>query len=96
LADDQAQGLYPTDRRDLPSEFGKLHERMAKVEDDHAIEAKQLSWSTMEISKALVDLNMLPIQGIPLQPWWVKDAMVAFGLVLEWLRGEVPVCEPNA
>jgi hypothetical protein len=41
--------------------LGKLHERMAEVEDDRAVEAKQLSRSTMEISNALVNLNMLPI-----------------------------------
>jgi hypothetical protein len=39
LADDQARGLYPSDGRDLPSKLSKLHERMAEVEDDHAIEA---------------------------------------------------------
>jgi hypothetical protein len=41
--------------------LGKLHERVAEVEDDHAVEAKQLSWSTMEISNALVDSNVLHI-----------------------------------
>jgi hypothetical protein len=44
----------------------------------------------MEISNALVDLNVLPSQGIPSQLQSVKDIMAAFGLVLELLRGEVP------
>jgi hypothetical protein len=61
LNNDQARGLYPPDGRNLWSELGKLHERMAEVEDDHAVEAKQLSRSTMEISNALVNLNVLPI-----------------------------------
>jgi hypothetical protein len=50
----------------------------------------------MEISNALVSLNVLPIQGIPSQPRSVKDVMAAFGLVPEWLHEEVPVHEPNA
>jgi hypothetical protein len=68
---------------------------MAEVEDDHAIEAEQLSWSTMEISNTFVDLNVLPIQGFPSQPRSVKDVMAAFGLVLERPCKEVPVCEPD-
>jgi hypothetical protein len=90
LADDQAQGLYPPDGRDLALEMGKLHKRMAEVEDIYAVDVKQLSRSTMEISNALVDLNVLPSQGIPSQLQSVKDIMAAFGLVLELLRGEVP------
>jgi hypothetical protein len=96
LADDQARGLYPPDGRDLPLELDKLRKHVAEVEDDRAIEAKQLSQLTMEISNALVDLNVMPIQGIPSQPWSVKDVMVAFGWVLEQLRKEVTVREPNA
>jgi hypothetical protein len=68
LVDDQAQGHYPPDGRDLPLELGKLRERVAEVEDDHTVEAEQLSRSTMEISNTLVNLNVLPIQGILSQP----------------------------
>jgi hypothetical protein len=68
LVDYQARGLYSPDGRDLLSELRKLRERVARVEDNRAAEAEQLSWSTMEISNALVDLNMMPIQGIPSQP----------------------------
>jgi hypothetical protein len=46
----------------------KLCERVAGVEDDHAIEVELLSRLVRGISDALVDLNVLPIQGIPLQP----------------------------
>jgi hypothetical protein len=93
---DQAQGHNPPDRRDLPSELGKHRERVAEVEENHTIEGEQLSWSTTKISDGLVNLNVLPIQGIPLLPRPVKDVMVAFGLVLERLREEVPVHEPDA
>jgi hypothetical protein len=40
----------------------------------------------MVISDALVDLNMLPIQGIPTQLQPAKGVLMAFGLVLERLR----------
>jgi hypothetical protein len=69
---------------------------VAEVEDDRAVEAEHLSQSTMEISNALVDLNVLPIQGIPSQPRSIKDVMATFGPVLEWLRREVSVHEPDA
>jgi hypothetical protein len=61
LANDQARGMYPLDGRNLLSELGKLHEHVAKVEDDRVIDAKQLSRSTMEISNTFVNLNVLPI-----------------------------------
>jgi hypothetical protein len=68
LVDDQARGHYPPDGKDLPLELGKLRERVAEAEDDHTVEAEQLSRSTMEISNTLVNLNVLPIQGILSQP----------------------------
>jgi hypothetical protein len=69
-------------------ELEGLREHVARVEDDHADEGKQLSRSIREIFDALVDLNVLPIQDIPLQPWSAKDVLAAFGLVLERLREE--------
>jgi hypothetical protein len=68
-------------------ELGKLHEHVAEVDDNCDVEGKQLSRSTMEISNALVDLNVLPIQGIPSQPRSVQDVMEAFSLVLERICG---------
>jgi chemotaxis protein histidine kinase CheA len=76
--------------------LGKIHEHVAEVEDDRAAEAEQLSRSTMEISNALVNMNMMPIQGIPLQPRMVKDVIAAFTLVLERLHEKAPVREPDA
>jgi hypothetical protein len=75
--------------------LGKLREHVAEFEDERAVEAEQLSWSTMELYKGLVDLNVLPIQVIPSQSRSVKDVMEAFDLVLEWLHKEVLVCEPH-
>jgi hypothetical protein len=51
----------------MPSELGKLREQVVEVEDDRVIDVEQLSHLTMEISNDLVDLNVLPIQGIPSQ-----------------------------
>jgi hypothetical protein len=96
LADTQARGLYPPDGRDLPSELGKLRKHVAEVEGNCIIGAEQLSRSAMEISNTLVDFNVLPIQEIPLQLQSVRDDMVAFSLVLEWLCEEVLVHEPDA
>jgi hypothetical protein len=69
---------------------------VAEVEDDHSIEAEQLSRSTMKISNTLVNLNVMPIQGIPLQSRLVKDVLVVFALVLELLCEKAPVHEPDA
>jgi hypothetical protein len=65
LVEDQARGLYPPNGRSLPSELVKLHQCIAGTEDDHAIEAEELSQSIREISNALVNHNVLPIQDIP-------------------------------
>jgi hypothetical protein len=96
LVDDQAWALYTPDGRDLSSKLGRHYECVAEVEDDHSTEVEQLSWSTMEISNALVDLHMMPIQGIPSQPRLVKNVMEAFALVLERLHEKAPVHEPDA
>jgi hypothetical protein len=50
----------------------------------------------MEISNTLVDLNVMPIQGIPSQPRLVKDVMGDFALVLEPLCEKAQVGEPDA
>jgi hypothetical protein len=68
LITDQAQGFHPSIRRNLLSELEELRERVAEVRAGRAVEGEQLSWLTMAISDALVDLNVLPIQGIPAQP----------------------------
>jgi rubrerythrin len=67
LAEDQARGLYSFHRRNLSAELERLHERVARVEDDHIVEAEQLSRSVQDISNALVDLYVLFIQDIPSQ-----------------------------
>jgi hypothetical protein len=61
LAKDKARGLNPPDGRNLQLKLGKLRVCIAGAEDDHAIEAEQLSRSVREIFDALVDLNVLPI-----------------------------------
>jgi hypothetical protein len=88
LAEDQAQGLYSFDERDLSMEMEKLHVHIPGGEDECAVEAEQPSQSVREISDALVDLDTFPIQDIPLQPRSPKDVLTVFSLILEWLRDE--------
>jgi hypothetical protein len=95
LAEDQARCLYPPNGWSLPSELGKLCERIAGTEDDRAVEAKQLSRLIREISDALVDLNVLPIQDIPSRSWSAKDVLAAFSVVLDQLREEALVRKPE-
>jgi chemotaxis protein histidine kinase CheA len=88
LAEDQARGLYSFDGRNLSAELENLYERVAEVEDECATKAEQLSRSVREISDALVDLGMLPIWDIPVQPRSAQDVLAAFVLILERLREE--------
>jgi hypothetical protein len=43
LVEEQARGLYSSDRRDLSRELEELHEHVARVESERATEAAQLS-----------------------------------------------------
>jgi hypothetical protein len=54
--------------KDLLLELEELQERVAGVRAGRAVEGEQLSLLTMAISEALVNLNVLPIQGFPAQP----------------------------
>jgi hypothetical protein len=88
LAEEQVQGLYSFDGRDLLMELEELHERVAEVENEHAAEAMQLSRSVMEISDALIDLGVFLIWDIPAQPRSAQDVLTVASLVLEHLREE--------
>jgi hypothetical protein len=95
LTADQVRGLHPSIRRNLSLKLGELWERVAGVRDDRAVEGEQLSQLTMAISDALVDLNVLPIQGIPVQPQSAKGVLTTFGLVLEQLWEVAPACNAD-
>jgi hypothetical protein len=82
---DQVQVLHPSVGRNLLSELGELLERVAGVRNGHAIEGEQQSMLTMAISDALVDLDVFPIEGIPVQPQSANGVLTSFGLVLERL-----------
>jgi hypothetical protein len=58
------------------------------VESKRTTEAMTLSWSSMEISNALIDLGVLPILDIPEQPRLAQDVLTVAGLILEHLREE--------
>jgi hypothetical protein len=52
------------------------------------VDAVKLSWSIGEISDALVDLGVFPIQDIPKRSKSAQDVLIAAGLVLENRRKE--------
>jgi hypothetical protein len=66
-------------------ELEELHERVVGVENEHTAEVMQLSWSVIEISDALVDLGMFPIQDFPAQLRSAQDVLTVTSLVLEHL-----------
>jgi hypothetical protein len=47
------------------AELDKTPARVDRIDGEHATEADQLSQLVVEISNALVDLGMLPVQDIP-------------------------------
>jgi hypothetical protein len=49
-------------------ELEKFCECVAEDKDERAAEAVQLSWSVMEISNALIDLDVFPVWDIHAQP----------------------------
>jgi hypothetical protein len=61
---------------------------VATVESKHTTKAMTLSWSSMEISNALVDLGVLPILDIPEHPLLAQDVLTVARLILERLREE--------
>jgi hypothetical protein len=67
FAEEHARSLYSFDGRDLSVEMEEQHERVARVQNECAAEAVQLSWLILEISDALVDLGVFPTQDIPVQ-----------------------------
>jgi hypothetical protein len=88
LAEEQAHGLYSFDGSDLSMELEELRGRVAEVESKCVIEVVQLSRSVMEISDALVDLGVFPIQDIPSQLRSAQNVLTAASLVLEHLQEE--------
>jgi hypothetical protein len=85
LAEEQAWGLYSFNGRDLLVE---LREHVVGIESDCATKVVQLSLSAVEISDALVDLGVFPVQDIPAQPKSVQDGLMVASPILEHLWEE--------
>jgi hypothetical protein len=83
---DHVRGLHPSVERNLLLELREVQERVTGARDGRAFEVEQLSWLAMAISETLVDLNVLPLQGIPMQLQLAKGVLTALGLILERLR----------
>jgi hypothetical protein len=86
LTVDHVRGLHPSVERNLLLELREVQERVTGARDGRAFEVEQLSWLAMAISETLVDLNVLPLQGIPMQLQLAKGVLTALGLILERLR----------
>jgi hypothetical protein len=65
LAKEQTCILHHFDGRDLSVELEEIHVHVDGIGGERAAEAGQLSHLVVEISNALVDLGMLPVQDIP-------------------------------
>jgi hypothetical protein len=61
LVEEQAQGIYPFDRRDLSVELEELHEHMAGVVIEYAIEFVQLSGTSLRIQSQLRMFWLWPV-----------------------------------
>jgi hypothetical protein len=57
-----------------------------RINCEHAAEAERLSQLVVEISNALVDLGMLPIQDITQFPKLIRKVLPPVGLILECLQ----------
>jgi hypothetical protein len=85
LAEEQARGLHPHDRWDLSAELEGMHTCVDGIEGERAIDAGQLSQLAVEISNALADLGMLPVQNIPQLLKSAQEVLTTTGLLLERL-----------
>jgi hypothetical protein len=86
--EEQVCDLHSFDGRDLLVELQELHTRVADVEDECTIEARELSQLVMEISNTLVDLWMVPIRDIPQLPKMAQEVLAVASLILECPREE--------
>jgi hypothetical protein len=59
------RGMYRTDEPDLSAELDKARVRVDRIDNEHAVEVKQLSQWVVRISIIMFDLGLLPIQDIP-------------------------------
>jgi hypothetical protein len=85
LAEEQACGLHPCDRWDLPVELEELHEHMTEVEEEHVAKTERLAALVVEASKALVYLGLPPILEVPQIPRKAQEVLKAAGIILERL-----------
>jgi hypothetical protein len=86
LVEELERILYPTNEWDLLVELDKPRTRVARLDDEHAAEAEQLSQRVMRISNDLVDLGLLPGQDVPqpLKSAW--EVLPVVDLVLKCLQ----------
>jgi hypothetical protein len=81
LAEEQKRDLHSHDGRDLSVELEGIRVCVERIEGEHTIEARQLSRLVIEISNALADLGMLPVQDIPQLSKSVQEVLTVAGLL---------------
>jgi hypothetical protein len=85
LAEEQACGLHNFDGWDLSVVLEELRARVAGVEVEHTTKVRELSKLVVEISNALVNLEMRPIWDIPQLLNTAREGLALAGLILERL-----------
>jgi hypothetical protein len=83
--EEQVCGIYPFDKRDLPTELEELRGHMVEIEEDCVAEAKKQATLVGETSKALVDLGLPTIREIPHVPRKAQEVLKVAGVILEHL-----------
>jgi hypothetical protein len=81
-----ARGLNPRENRDELSELVELRKCLGDAEVARVTEARQLASLVEDISNALVDHALPPIQGLPQDPSTAKDVLEGVGTFLECLH----------
>jgi hypothetical protein len=67
------------------AELEETHVRVDEINDEHAIKARQLSQLVVQISNALLDQGMLPVQDIPQLSKSTREILTGAGLILKRL-----------
>jgi hypothetical protein len=86
LADEQARGQYSFEGPDLLAELEELCMRVARVEEEHAVEAWELEVLVIEALNTLIDFGMLPFWEVPQISKKAQEVLKAMGVILECFK----------
>jgi hypothetical protein len=83
LADELERGMHSSNGWNLSVELDKAHALTDRITNERTGEARRLSQHIMGISNALVDLDMLLLQGIPQLPKSAREILLVAHLILK-------------